>query len=158
MSYKYKCARVDAAAAAQGIQTAVVTVTNAQFVAITKTDATKDVTLVPAPGAGKMIVPLAIVIAKVRTADYTGNAVPALVYAGRANNADATGVVVASLATEILATAGVSRPVPAAQLKVAKAVLENRALVMSNTHDDVPGGGNAANTTTFTIQYQVVDI
>lgn len=132
------------------IQTAEVSITNAQMLALRATP----VTLVAAPGAGKIIE----FVSATLLFDYTG------AYTETADNmairyTDGSGTIVSQAieATGFVdATADTStNALPKIDVISAKSACENKALVLHNTGDGEYGGGNAANAVRVKTAYRV---
>lgn len=136
--------------ATNAIQSATVTCTNAQFVAVRATPKQ----LVAAPGAGFAL----IFVGGHITIDYTA------AYTESADNlavryTDGSGVIVSTIETTgfVDATAdSVMTMAPIAPTTAPAAV--NAALVLHNTGDGEFGGGNSANVITITTFYRVVAV
>lgn len=132
------------------IQYAEVSLTNAQMLALRASP----VTLVAAPGAGKLIEFVSAVLLFDYTAAYTETADNmAIKYtdgsgAAVSNTIEATGFVDATADTMTTATAK-------ADAIVAKSGSENKALVLHNTGDGEYGGGNASNAVRVKVAYRV---
>lgn len=132
------------------IKYAEVSLTNAEFKAIRATP----ITLVAAPGAGKMIEFLSAEIFFDYTGAYTESADNmAIKYTNGSGTAvsetiEATGFVDATADTAI-------KVAPATSAAIAKTAMENKALVLHNTGDGEYGGGNAANAIRVKVAYRV---
>lgn len=132
------------------IQYAEVSLTNAQMLALRATP----ITLVAAPGAGKLTEFVSAVLIFDYTAAYTETddnmAVKYTDGSGAAvsNTIEATGFVDATADTMTTATAKYDAI-------VAKSGSENKALVLHNTGNGEYGGGNAANAVRVKVAYRV---
>lgn len=139
----------DIAASPNLVQVATGTITNAEFKALRATPKT----LVPAPGAGKMLEFVRLQLffdyntaytesadnLAVRMTDGTGGIVSQAI--------EATGFVDATADT-------VTNGLPKIDAIIAKSGSENKALVLHNTGDGEYGGGNVANAVRFVCHYR----
>lgn len=131
-------------------QYAQVALTNAQMLALRATP----ITLVAAPGAGKMIEFISAELFFDRAGAYTETADNMAI-----KYADGSGTAVSETieATGFVDAAGdvAIKVAPAASTVIAKASAENLPLVLHNTGDGEYGGGNAANEILVKVAYRV---
>lgn len=132
------------------IQYAEVSLTDANMVALRATP----ITLVAAPGAGKMIEFVSAELFFDYTGAYTETADNMAI---KYNNGSGTAVSETIEATGFVdATADVAiRVAPATSAVITKANSENLALVLHNTGDGEYGGGNASNAVRVKVAYRV---
>lgn len=132
------------------VQYAEVSLTNANMLALRATP----ITLVAAPGAGKMIEFLSAELFFDYTGAYTETADNMAI---KYNNGSGTAVSETIEATGFVdATADVAiRVAPATSALITKANSENLALVLHNTGDGEYGGGNASNAVRAKVAYRV---
>lgn len=134
------------------VQFADVSITNAEMVGLRA--AAKE--LVAAPGAGKMIEFIDAVLAFDYTAAYTESADNMAILWGAAGTAcseaiESTGFVDATADSFLQVR-------PAASVVRAKAIADNKSLVLHNTGDGEFGGGNASNVVRVRIAYRIVPL
>lgn len=131
------------------IQYAEVSLSNTNMLALRATP----ITLVAAPGAGKMIEFIKAWAFFDWTADYSETADNMALLWGAAGSAasetiEATGFVDAGADKAI-------EVAPRASAVIAKAAIDNKALVIHNTGDGEYGGGNAANVIRVKVAYRI---
>jgi len=141
---------VSAAMSETLIKVATVSITNAQMLALRATP----ITLVSAPGAGKVTEFISAVILFDRTAVYTE------ADDNMAVRFDSTTGLIVSEAIEATgfvdaAADAVTVAIPKVDPLGVKTLCENKALVLHNTGGDEYGGGNAANVVRVRTQYRV---
>jgi len=133
-------------------QVAEVSITNAQFVLIRATP----ITIVAAPGAGYMIEFIRGEVAFDYTAAYTETTDNLELRWGAAGVSASELIECTGFVT---ATADSMIPVgPSASLVRAKAIVDNKALVLQNNGDGEFGGGNAANVIRVRVLYRIVSL
>ncbi len=129
-----------------------VSITNAEMLALRAAPKT----LVAAPGAGFMIDFIDAIIAFDYTGAYTESTDNMAVLWGAAGTACSEAIESTGL---VDATADVLLKVaPAANVVRAKAIADNKALVLHNTGDGEFGGGNAANVVRVRVCYRIVPL